>query len=801
MTESILEEITIGLGTGAGYASDDLTAAATAARAGEVPILRDGANTSQRVLELRVHGVGGAPATENLEAPACVQVAGDRSAGFYRAWYPGRPVDQATPRREAYCWGKLNYQAATRALWLLLLPFALLNVAHWALPESAAPALRPVGRAVLRLIALTLTIAFVATSAFVLVDVVAWQAAENGALWSWLGWYQRLALGPRMSLALGGVLAIVGGLVWLSVQTSREYERWDAGVGAEDDPAWPLSGRAFWQGERPLVRQRHAHEIAAAAVVVYVAAQPHGSHSALRSALLIASAVLGAVAAAVVASPWTDRIRHAGEAPGTADAVLGVGSAACVVFAAAITLARLWWRPRHDQVAIPFDTTLQVIIVLVEFGLLVVLLVVVAAQRPARQRDVMGKGYNAASLGLLACLIATIFGGAVTLSIANLLGQPTLSKPGTRTAEQHNLFALPTSVYAGGFGFFVVIVTAVCLTVTLLLLRSRLATRLHRGDGPGTVSAGYDGHGSAREEVGGARNSVARSWATAALTDYLPTSLCAVAVPSALALIGYEMFLLHGPGPSLLRITAAFGSLAAVLATGFFVAQLRRALVDSTARRRFGFFWDVVTFWPRACHPLGPPCYAERSIPELVTRIRRIVGGRAFGPDDPALAHQLAELAGDFDPLLRERHSPVLLVGYSQGSPIAVATLAQLPPDVRAHTALLTMAAPVRRLYGRAFPAYFGPDQLHRLERSLTADGAVVRWRNLVRRSDYIGGWALMVPSPGQRIDGAVDAEIRDPPVLWVDTDPTPPPTHTHLVWFADPQTRPAAAYLAGLLR
>ena len=728
-------------------------------------------------------------------------MAGDRSAGFYRAWYPGRPVGDATPRREAYCWGKLNYQAATRALWLLLLPFALLNVAHWALPESAAPALRPVGRAVLRLIALTLTTAVVATSAFVLVDVVAWQAAGNDALWSWLGWYQRLALGPRMAIALAVVLTIVGGLVALSAQTTREYERWDAGVGAEDDPSWPLSARVFWQGERPLVRQRYTHEIAASAVVIYVGAQPHGSHSALRYALLIASAVLGAVAAAVAASGWTDRIRHAGEAADGADKVMRAAAAGCLLLATGTSIARLWWQPRRDAVAIPFDTTLQVIIVLVEFGLLVVLLAVVAAQRPAHQQDVMGKGYNAASLALLACLIATIFGGAVTLSIANLLGQPTLSKPPTRTAEQHNLFALPTSVYAGGFGFFVVIVAAGCLTFALLMLRSRLAARLKRGAGPGTVAAEYAAHGAARERVGGATNAVARSWATAALTDHLPTSLCAVAVPSALALIGYQVFLLHGPGPSMLRMIASFGSLAAVLATGVFVEQLRRALVDSTARRRFGFFWDVVTFWPRACHPLGPPCYAERSIPEMVTRIRRIVGGRAFGPDDPALAHQLAERDGDPDPLLRERHSPVLLVGYSQGSPIAVATLAQLPPAVRAQTALLTMAAPVRRLYGRAFPAYFGPAQLRRLEQSLTADDAVVRWRNLIRRSDYIGGWALADPGDAQPASGSVDARILDPPVLWVDADPTPPPTHTHLVWFPDPQTRPAAAYLAGLLR
>ncbi len=63
MTDSMLEEIALGLGTGDGYASDDLTAAATAARAGEVPLLRDSWDSRQLVLELRVHGVGGAPAS------------------------------------------------------------------------------------------------------------------------------------------------------------------------------------------------------------------------------------------------------------------------------------------------------------------------------------------------------------------------------------------------------------------------------------------------------------------------------------------------------------------------------------------------------------------------------------------------------------------------------------------------------------------------------------------------------------------------------------------------------------------
>ncbi len=59
-----------------------------------------------------------------------------------------------------------------------------------------------------------------------------------------------------------------------------------------------------------------------------------------------------------------------------------------------------------------------------------------------------------------------------------------------------------------------------------------------------------------------------------------------------------------------------------------------------------------------------------------------------------------------------------------------------------------------------------------------------LHWANLVRETDYIGGWAR---TPD---DGAVDHWILDPPVLWEDADPAPPPTHRHSNWFSDPQTR-----------
>ena len=108
---------------------------------------------------------------------------------------------------------------------------------------------------------------------------------------------------------------------------------------------------------------------------------------------------------------------------------------------------------------------------------------------------------------------------------------------------------------------------------------------------------------------------------------------------------------------------------------------------------------------------------------------------------------------------------PVLLSGYSHGSVIASAVIAQLPRDVRGDVALLTLACPLRRLYGRAFPAYFGGDQLAALAEMLDAGGragADGRWKNLCRRSDYLGSWVFHDPEP--RSDAAYLAGHVDQP-------------------------------------
>src|SRR5437879_1223756 len=85
-------------------------------------------------LELLVHGVGGATPEQMLDDPRTVRLAGDETAGIHRRScdadaeeHPERYTDGPVP--EAYCWSNLTSGNGSRALWLLLLPFMIANLA------------------------------------------------------------------------------------------------------------------------------------------------------------------------------------------------------------------------------------------------------------------------------------------------------------------------------------------------------------------------------------------------------------------------------------------------------------------------------------------------------------------------------------------------------------------------------------------------------------------------------------------------------------------------------------------------
>ena len=158
----------------------------------------------------------------------------------------------------------------------------------------------------------------------------------------------------------------------------------------------------------------------------------------------------------------------------------------------------------------------------------------------------------------------------------------------------------------------------------------------------------------------------------------------AVTAPIALALVAVGAAGIDLPTtkfPWLVPVSAT--AMYVVLAASGGLIALGAKLRDSEGwRKAIGVIWDLVTFWPRAAHPLSPPCYAERVVPEVLTRLEWARG----------LQHQ------------------VLVSAHSQGSTIAVAALMRTTDldGVR----LVTYGSQLRALYGRVFPRVFGPSDV-----------------------------------------------------------------------------------------
>jgi hypothetical protein len=192
------------------------------------------------LVEIRVHGVGGTGPDTLLGDPAPTRVAGDRVAGFYRT------TDAAGRHREAYSWGGLTSRSRMRALWALLLPSMLANMAGWMArrwvtageQEEDRPATLWIFRWFARLTALALTLSTAAMVTYLALDVLAYQwgrtepvavPTTDGALSSW--WAQLLETwtsadhpGNRLVLGAHAVLAVIVAFALLARQTRSSYE-------------------------------------------------------------------------------------------------------------------------------------------------------------------------------------------------------------------------------------------------------------------------------------------------------------------------------------------------------------------------------------------------------------------------------------------------------------------------------------------------------------------------------------------------------------------------------------------------
>lgn len=103
--------------------------------------------------------------------------------------------------------------------------------------------------------------------------------------------------------------------------------------------------------------------------------------------------------------------------------------------------------------------------------------------------------------------------------------------------------------------------------------------------------------------------------------------------------------------------------------------------------RPLGIVWDIACYLPQTGHPFGPPCYAERAVPEI---------------------------AGRLNAWLRRPGRRAVLAAHSMGGVLAVSSLALLASvqSTRAQLdriSLLTFGVQLRPFFGRMLPELLGP--------------------------------------------------------------------------------------------
>ncbi|MFF0273980.1 hypothetical protein [Streptomyces sp. NPDC004330] len=753
-------------------------------------------------LELLVHGVGGATPQDMLDDPRTVRITGDRTAAMHRRAedldaedHPERYAARPVP--EAYVWSNLTSGDGARALWLLLLPFMVANLAHWMRPPSRGrPGLVRLYGVLVRLVALTLTVLLTAAACEVALDLTAWQCAASAACtdaYSWLGFLSEArggwwsAPGRRLALAALVPTLLVGLLWYLSNRTWSAYEAQRPPTGYDEPGAPSSAGSAdtesadrgdegpgpvgprpalgrpgFWYGRRLVARLRAAHTAAGFLTVAAALATAAARHDATApgAGAVLGRALLAAVAALALLVLWV--VCRRGRSERRLDfrveraLVSWLPGASLAVLALAVLYAG-WARPGWTSAgALPGNNAAFGGLTLAQGALVVALgVVAVLLQRPrADSGRTALRGLGGPAVAMLACALAGVMSGGVAQRVADWLDGPATPGMGDRGPRIG-----PPVLLSWQASVIPVLLLLLLVPAVLLAVRTVLAGRRLRA----LVEADY----TAADERDPVRTGqIAAGRARASLTDSAPVLVGVVSgatlllgagsVAGAWASGNVPGRAFDGAHPaiaSLATATQAIGSW--MIGFGFllFVTWGRRAYRDASARRTIGILWDVGTFWPRAAHPFAPPCYAERAVPDLTWRMSswtRSTGGR------------------------------LVISGHSQGSVLAAAAVWQLPPATRGRVALLTYGSPLERLYGRWFPAYFGPEALRGLNRTVHC------WTNLHRATDPIGG-PVRVPAEDGR--PAVDAAVLLDPVAYGRTraHPLPEPILGHSDYQADP--------------
>ncbi|ROP36531.1 hypothetical protein [Saccharothrix texasensis] len=797
------------------------------------------------VVELRVHGVSGTPPEAMLGDPFPTPVAGDDVARFLRAGKPVRALSNGRPRTvEAFHWGRFTSGGASRALWLVLIPFAILNLARYALLGASRFA-----EAVLRLLGLVLTGMLVAATAYASLELLVRQCAGTATCRAErLGFFDGWPFGAMLLVGLVPPGLVITVLWWFGRQTflyepKGTHHVWETRTGS-------LGDYAFWHTSPRTPVLRDAHVAAACAVVgvLYAGAlrteQPDRPADALSWAVVgLGAVVLGWAVGCVVMSPDRREVNSR---------ALKWASVVYLLLAVGAATASLWRVPVEASGSVTPLAGFEVVTNTLSASAMLLLVVLLGAcvrlRRSARGVELMvadkrfrplWHGYAAVVIAAVATTLAVGFSGGLAYRVVDWVGDPVpdAGRPGLVLSTSYLVGAGLWGVLAIAFPLLVApVVAAMVRQVSSALVfaagsvAAAAAVALRWTPAPGwafwaaVVLAGLlyaiGTVSCTRHAIGVAvREGVVADYpgrpdrpgvGKVALTQRLASAKYRYHwLLGAVALLG-GVLVAAGGGLALARLAhpgrrdapppgladwlstvpaRELGALGSLVVSGVVLVLLLlgvRTWQNPRMRTVVGIVWDLVAFWPRLAHPICPPPYGGRATIELTSRAVRLAGHHGVGA--------------------------VVLSGHSQGSVVCVAALSLLrreserpdPADGERYIRQADAVAALRRVglvtygsqlqwaYSRLFPHYLGHAELARLH-----DDLGDRWWNVHRLTDPLGGPVQVWPETAEErlsadpklwgVRCGNDVRLRDPEFLDPDPDVVASPLRGHSDYYDDP--------------
>lgn len=515
--------------------------------------------------ELRVHGVGGSPGPRllGLTDPAAIEIVGE---GVGTAFWTRRR-DRSV---EGYDWGALTSGSSLQSLWVLLLPFTLLNVAGWMHPPGSSLQTRII-RAIVHTLSALMTLSWVLWFAIIFIDLLGYQwtrrlthhssvrdfsifgfdvgawLVEPGAVVQPFQW-----IGSILGLLV--VVLVMWGIQRIAGNTQKAFEAVGTCGAAEDEERWrvgeDLGSSAFFARPAAAARLLNWHKV-------------------------------------------------------------------MVGFGLLLVIGRFLWQGPSGPKVIDFGHFLLACAAL-EFALLLALAAVSWSTGSRAFLDRLRCAPAVAAV-LSFFLANALFSGAIVFVVKRCSGFPKLPEAAGKIVPGPEL-AL-TDAWLPLIFLSLVVVAVWILGSQKLGSADELRSRT---SGPGRPLDGVDE--TWRQKVKKARGLALGARKSPWVVGILASAFFVSSLVLSLQRICFNGSAFPFDWTRDARVEDSFwwGAAASALAAMplLLVVAMRLSLRSESARRRVGILWDVLTFWPRRFHPFAVRPYSERAVVELRERVR-----------------------------------------------------------------------------------------------------------------------------------------------------------------------------------